>query len=151
MQNKKSVWSTIILVCTIITLILLVASIVVTSLGAPAIADAAKKAAVDQGLTPSEADLAATVAVGAIYAALVVGAIFDVFRIVGGFLFSLKGRWGIFCIVVSIISIASGVWSLVSDFTNHAAVSSIIINVVGLLVAVLYCIACFKHRAENNA
>lgn len=151
-QNKKSVWSAIILVTTILTLILLVAQIVSTTISLPVATEAARQAALDGGASPTDADLVATIAISAVIGALTVGSVFDVLRIVGGFLFSLKGRWGIFCIVVAIISVATGVWGLISTLTAAGGVKpvSLVLDILSLGVAVLFCVACFKHRAENQ-
>ena len=150
-ENKKSIWSTIILVCTIVTLILLVASIVATAVGLPAVLEEAKAAAIAQGVTPEEANLAATIAVGIVVVVLVFSSLIDIFKIIGGFLFSLKGRWGVFCIVVAILSILSGVWGLVNNITNKAGGLTIAFTAIGLAVSVLFCVACFKHLQENKA
>lgn len=151
MTKKLSVWSIIILVATIISLILLVTSITVTSLGIPAAMEVARQAAKDAGVPAAEQELAATIAVGAIVAALAFSAAFDVLKIVGGFLFSLKNRWGIFCIVVSIISIATTVWSLVADISNKAGAGSIVIDSIALAVGALLVFANFKHYGEIKA
>lgn len=151
MQNKKSIWSIIILVCTVLTLILLVASIVTYAISIPVVSQAAKEAAQSQGdLSPAEIDMVVGVAVGGVIAALVLASIFDVFKIIGGFLFSLKGKWGIFCIVVAILGIISGVWGLISSITNKAGGATIAIDAVSLVVSVLFCVACFKHYQENK-
>lgn len=150
--NKRSVWSTIILVTTILSLILLALSITLMSLALPSVQKAAYDAAMAQpGMTQADAELIATIAVGGVVAAVVASSVLDVFRIIGGFFFSLKGRWGIFCIVVSIISVALGLWSLISNIVNKAPVGNIVVDGISLAVAALFCVACFKHRAENKA
>jgi len=143
-----SLWAVIILVATIITLVMLVLSIVLTATGVPAALEVAKQAAIDGGASQTEADLAASIAVGVIIVALVFGSIFDVLKIIGGFMFSLKGRWGMFCIVVSIISVVFDTWGLISDISNKAAVANIVTSVVSLLVSMLLCVACLEHRKE---
>ena len=147
-QNKKSIWSTLILIAAIISLVLLVASVILMIVGIPAISEAAKQGAIEGGATQEEAGIIAGIAIGAVIVAFVFASILDVLKIIGGFLFSLKGRWGLFCIIVSIISVATGVWTLVSDISNKAAVGSIVVSVLSLLVSILLCVACFKHRAE---
>ena len=150
MKNKLSLWAIIILIATIVSAILLVTTIAVTAVGTAAVGAAAKQAAIDTGSTPDEAQLIATVTVSAIITALVIGSIFDVLKIIGGFMFSLKGRWGVFCIVVSILSAAGSLWQLISDITNKAGTGSIILAVVGLVVSLVLCVACFMHRKENQ-
>ena len=147
-QNKHSIWSVIILVATIIALVLLVTSIVLTAMGIPTVLAVAKQTAIDSGVTAEEAELIAGIALGGVIAAMVFASIFDILKIIGGFMFSLKGRWGIFCIIVSIISVATGIWSLISDITNKAGAGTIVVTSLGLAVSVLLCVACFKHRAE---
>ena len=150
-QNKKSIWSVIILIATIVALALLVTSIVVTALGVPTALAVAKQAAIDGGVPAEEAELAAGLAIGAIIAALVFSSVFDVLKIIGGFMFSLKGRWGLFCIIVSIISAVIGIWALISNIVNKAGVGSIVVSALELAVSGVLVVACFKHRAENNA
>ena len=147
-ENKKSVWSIIILVATIISLIILVASIVVLAVGLPATIAAARQAAIDQGTPQAEVDMVVSLAIGVVIFAFVLASLFSVFKIIGGFMFSLKGRWGIFCIVVSILSAVSGIYSLVTDITNKSSAATITISIIGLIIDVLLVVACFKHRAE---
>ena len=149
-QNKKSIWSTIILVCTILTLVILVATIVVTTVGIPAALEQAKQAAAGQGLSPEEIELAASVAIGAIVVALVLASILEIFEVIGGFLFSLKGRWGIFCIVISILSSVSSLYSVISSITQKSSALTITFGFLGLAVNILFCVACFKHYQENK-
>lgn len=150
-QNKKSIWSTIILIATIISFVLLVAAIVVLAIGMPAVSEAAKQGAIEGGATEQDAATIAGIAVAVVIVAFVFASVFDVLKIIGGFMFSLKGRWGLFCIIVSIISLATGIWSLVSDISKGVAVSSIVIAGLGVAVSALLVVACFKHRAENKA
>lgn len=147
-QNKKSIWSVLILIATIISLVLLVTSVILMVVGIPAISEAAKQGAIEGGATQEEAGVIAGIAIGAVIVAFVFASVFDVLKIIGGFLFSLKGRWGIFCIIVSILSVASGIWTLVSDITNKAAAGSIVVAGLSLAVSALLCFACFKHCAE---
>ena len=150
-QNKKSVWSLIILICTIATLVILVGTIIVTSVGLPAVLEAAKQAAIAEGASASDADLVAGVVGGVAIAVLVISSIFYLFEILGGFLFSLKGRWGIFCIVIAIISLAFAVYSLINGITNNSGAGTIVINAISLAVNLLFVVACFKHLQENRA
>lgn len=148
-SNKMSVWAVIILVATIVSLALLVASVVTTVAALPSAMDAAKQAAIDAGETDQAViELLVAAAVGAVIAALVFSCVFDVLKIIGGFLFSLKGRWGVFCIVVSIIALVSSVWGLISDITNKMGVTSTIFDVLGLAINTLLVVACFKHYQE---
>ena len=147
-KNKMSVWAVIILVSTIIALALLIISAVTVIAGIPAATEAAKQAAINAGSTAEEANLAASIAIGVVIAAFVFASIFDILKIIGGFMFSLRGRWGIFCIVVSIISLALGVWSLASNVSNKVGIATIISSSMGLAISLLLCIACFMHRAE---
>ena len=147
-KNKMSIWAVIILVATIISLVLLVTSIVLTTIGIPGVMETAKQAALDEGVTADEANIIAVAAIGVIVAALVFSSIFDILKIIGGFMFSLKGRWGIFCIIVSLISLAMGVWSLISNITNKVGVATIITDSLSVALSLLIVVACFKHRAE---
>lgn len=148
-KNKMSIWAVIILIATILSLIVLVSSVVLAVTGIPAAIEAAKQeASTVEGISEADINLAVGIAVGAIIVALVFVSIFDVLKIIGGFMFSLKGRWGIFCIIVSIISVVFGVWGVIGDISNNVGVASIVTGSIGLAVSVLLLIACFKHKAE---
>jgi len=147
-KNKTSVWSIIILVATIITLVLVATTVTLTIIGMPTIIEAARQEATRRGATAAEVDAVVAVAYAAIIGGLVLGCAFDVLKIIGGFFFSLKGRWGVFCIVVSIISVAAGIYVLISNITNKAGVGNIVVSSIELAVGVLLVVACFKHKAE---
>ena len=143
-----SLWAIIILVATIVSLALLVTSIAVTAIAIPGTLAAAKEAAIAEGVTQDEADLIAGIAIAVVIVALVLSSVFDVLKIIGGFMFSLKGRWGIFCIIVSILSFGFGIFSLVSDIKNKSGTGTIVVSSISLAVSALLVVACFKHRAE---
>lgn len=147
-KNKMSIWAVIILIATIVSLILLAVSVIVTVVGIPAATAAARQSAIDAGVPEAEINLVVSVAIGAIIVALVFASIFDILKIIGGFMFSLKGRWGIFCIVVAILSTIGAVWGLATNISNKGSVGTIITDAITLLVNLLLVIACFKHRAE---
>ena len=147
-QNKKSVWSLIILVCTVISLVTLVASIIVTVIGLPVALEVAKQAAIAEGGAEAEVSLAVAIALGVAVAVLIIASLFSILEIIGGFMFSLKGRWGIFCIVIGIITTASSVYSVFNGFVSNAGVVSIVTSFVSLAVSFLFVVACFKHYAE---
>ena len=149
-QNKKSIWSIIILVASLVTLALLVTSIVLTAVGVPSALEVAKQEAIAAGSTAEEAELIAGVAIAVVVVVLVIGSLFDVFKVIGGLLFSLKGRWGIFCIVVAVLSIAGGIYSFINGLTNHAQASNTIIDGIKLAVSLLYGCACVMHFKENR-
>ena len=148
MKNKLSVWSLIILITTIASLILLAISIILSAVGIPTVMAVAKQTAIDQGLPEADVTLAVNIAVIILIVTLVLASIFDILKVIGGFMFSLKGKWGMFCIVMAIISVVSTVLSLISDIRNRAGIGDIIVNVVSIVVSLIYCYACFKHRAE---
>ena len=147
-MKKPSIWSIIILVATIISLVLLVVSIAVFAVGVPALKDAAYQGAIDSGATAEEATVIVSLALGLAIGVLVFASIFEVFKIIGGFMFSIKGRWGIFCIVVAIISAVSALFSLINGATKNPSVAGIVTNAITLAIDVLLVVACFKRRAE---
>jgi hypothetical protein len=128
--------------------VLLAVSIAVFAVGVPTLKDTAYQAAIDSGATAEEATLAVSLAIGLAIGALVFASIFEVFKIIGGFMFSLKGRWGIFCIVVAIISAVSTLFTLINGASKNPNVGSIVTNVITLAIDVLLVVACFKRRAE---
>lgn len=147
-QNKLSVWSIIILVVTVISLILLVFSIVSTALAMPTVMAAARQAAA--GEEEAAVNLAVNIAMGAVIAAVVISSIFSVLQIIGGFLFSLKGKWGVFCIVVAILGLAAAIFDLVNDISKKAGAMSIAVSSITIAVNALMVVACFKHKQELN-
>lgn len=149
-QNKKSIWSTIILIATIVSLVLLILGVIALVVGIPGARELARQAAVDGGATADEAGIIATIAVTTIIVAFVLSSVLDVLKIIGGFMFSLKGRWGIFCIIVSILGAVGAVVSLINDIRNHAGTLSIVTSGLTLAVDALLVVACFKHKIENG-
>ena len=147
-MKKLSVWSLIILITTVASLILLATSIILSVVGIPTIMAITKQAAIDQGIPEADIAMVVNIAIITIVVALVIASIFDILKIIGGFLFSLKGRWGIFCIVVAIISVVSTVIGLVNDIKNKAGGGEIAVNIMSIVVSAIYCFACFKHKAE---
>ena len=150
MKNKTSVWSIIILIATIISLILLVTQVIVLATGMPALSAAARQEAINQGVPQQDIDLVVSLAIGAAVGSFVFVSILDILKIIGGFLFSLKGRWGIFCIVMAILGAVGSTYSLISGIVSKSGAGTIVTNVIGLIVDVLLIVACFKHRAENQ-
>ena len=150
MKNKTSVWSIIILIATIISLILLVTEIIVLATGMPTISATARQAAIDQGIPQQEIDLVVSIAVGTAIGTFVFASILDILKIIGGFLFSLKGKWGIFCIVMAILGAIGSTYSLINGIVAKSGAGTIVTNVIGLIIDILLIVACFKHRAENK-
>ena len=149
-QNKLSVWAMIILVVTIISAILLVFSIVSTAIAMPTVMAAAKQAAEAEGAGEEAVKLAVNIAMGAVIAAVVISSIFSILQIIGGFLFSLKGKWGVFCIVVAILGLAAAIFDLVNDITKKSGAMAISVSSITIAVNALMVVACFKHKQELN-
>ena len=161
-QNKLSVWAIIILVVTIISAILLVFSIVSTAIAMPTVMAAAKQAAEAEGAgeeavrqaaageDEAAIQLAINIAIGAVIAAVVISSIFSILQIIGGFLFSLKGKWGVFCIVVAILGLAAAIFDLVNDITKKSGAMAISVSSITIAVNALMVVACFKHKQELN-
>ena len=79
------------------------------------------------------------------------GVTFKVFEAIGGFLFSLKGKWGMFCVVVSIIIVVINSINLLGIFGGGKDALTIVANIIDAIIAILFCVACIKHRKENQA
>ena len=150
-KNKMSIWAIVILVVTIVLAAFLLTSVIAFSTSISTVMETARAEAAKHSTDPAEIDLIAGAAVGVIIAAFAASAVVEVLQIIGGFLFSLKGRWGIFCIIMSIISAATNLWELISDITNRAGALSIVSTSICLVLSIVIVIACFKHRAENRA
>lgn len=155
MQNKKSIWSTLLLVATFLMLASVVVAIVTVIAVLPQTLEAAKEVArqeaAAQGVSVSEEvlDLAMSVAKTAVIASLVFVVIISGLEILGGFLFSLKGKWGIFCIVVGVLGVLGGIGNLMS-ITATTQAANIISDVISFLVSGLFCVASIMHYIENK-
>ena len=155
MQNKKSIWSTLLLVATFLMLASVVFAIVTVIAVLPQTLEAAKEVArqeaAAQGVSVSEEvlDLAMSVAKTAVIASLVFVVIISGLEILGGFLFSLKGKWGIFCIVIGVLGVLGGIGNLMS-ITATTQAATIISDVISFLVSGLFCVASIMHYIENK-
>lgn len=155
MQNKKSIWSTLLLVATFLMLASVVVAIVTVIAVLPQTMEAAKEIArqeaAAQGVSVSEEvlDLAMSVAKSAVIVSLVFAVIISGLEILGGFLFSLKGKWGIFCIVIGVLGVLGGIGNLMS-ITATTQAATIISDVISFLVSGLFCVASIMHYIENK-
>ena len=151
MKNKTSIWSMIILIATILSLILLISQIIILATNLPVAVEAARQSAISQqGASEAEANMAAAVVLGTVIGTFIFASVFDVLKIIGGFFFSLKGRWGIFCIVVSILGAIGSVTTMITNIQGKASGITIATDVIGLIIDIILIVACFKHRAENE-
>ena len=137
MKNKKSVWSTIILVVAILMALSVVISLVSLIVQIPVAREQAMETLLNQGVSESVAEAAVETAISSLVAGYIIGLTFNAFEAIGGFLFSLKGKWGMFCIVASIIALVFGFIRVITTWPL-------------VVLAILFCIASFKHRKENK-
>ena len=155
MQNKKSIWSTLLLIATFLMLASVVVSIITVIVVLPQTMEAAKEIArqeaAAQGVTVSEEvlEMAMNIAKSAVIVSLVFVIIIAGLEILGGFLFSLKGKWGIFCIVVGVLGVLGGIGNLMG-ITASTQAASIISDVISFLVSGLFCVASIMHYIENK-
>ncbi len=155
MQNKKSIWSTLLLVATFLMLASVVFAIVTVIAVLPQTMEAAKEIArqeaAAQGVSVSEEvlEMAMNIAKTAAIVSLVFVAIISGLEILGGFLFALKGKWGIFCIVVGVLGVLGGIGNLMG-ITATTQPASIISDVISFLVSGLFCVASIMHYIENK-
>ena len=155
MQNKKSIWSTLLLIATFLMLASVVVSIITVIVVLPQTMEAAKEIArqeaAAQGVTVSEEvlEMAMNIAKSAVIVSLVFVIIIAGLEILGGFLFSLKGKWGIFCIVVGVLGVLGGIGNLMG-ITASTQAASIVSDVISFLVSGLFCVASIMHYIENK-
>lgn len=150
MKNKKSVWSIIILVCTIIFTITFVISVVNYMVTLPTATEVAVNELVKQGYEEDLARGAVSTAMSMTTTLMVLVWTFKVFQLIGGFFFSLKGKWGKFCIVASIIVLVCSFIVMFNNIGQHADALTIVLNIVDVILAGLFCAACCMHRKENK-
>lgn len=85
---------------------------------------------------------------------LIVGLVFAVIicglEILGGFLFSLKGRWGVFCIVVGVLGVLFGIFDLTDLGNGQNTVGTILSTIFSFAVTVAFCLASIMHYIENK-
>ena len=145
-NNKKSIWSAVILFTALVSLVLLVITAILTI----AVVVAAKEALVAGGVDPSDAAAGALVASIVVFIIFILISFFDILKIIGGFLFALKGKWSIFCIVVALLALASNVASLVYYINEAAEAGNIVIASLDLAASAILAFACLMHRRENK-
>lgn len=150
-KNKMSFWAVFILVVTLVSAAIFTLGVVAFTTALGPAEQAARDEAIKQGLSGNDLEIAVSLAIGIIVSGFVVSSILDVLTIVGGFLFSLKGRWGVFCIVMAIISGAGNIFELTNAISKQGGAFSIVTSSIMVVLSVLMVIACFKHRAENRA
>ena len=154
MQNKKSIWSTLLLVATALMLVSVVVAIVTVMVVLPETMEAAKEVArqeaAAQGVTVSEEvlEMAINIAKSAVIVSLVFVVIISGLEILGGFLFALKGKWGIFCIVIGVLGVLGGIGNLMS-ITASTQPATIISDVISFL-SFLCCIYHALHRKQES-
>ena len=138
------------MVVAILTIITTTINLVSVVTSIDKVREVALEAAHEANLKGEAAQLVVNATASSVVTGAVIGAILAAFEIVGGFLFSLKGKWGTFCIVISILGIIGQGISLSSNLTTEGVLPlTIVINFVELAIYIVYCIACFKHRSEN--
>ncbi|MCR5491909.1 MAG: hypothetical protein K6F32_07260 [Bacilli bacterium] len=147
-NSKRSIWANIILIVSIVSAALLVLAIVFFALGLAGVRTAAEQAAAEQGLSGDQVTLAVNIAIITTIVVFVIANILNVLEIVGGFLFALKGKWGLFCIVMAILSLIGTGFNFFSGFGSGVALNTMILNGLELALGILFLVACFKHRAE---
>ena len=148
MKNKLSIWAIIILVATILSLIFLVSGIVITVAGFGAAGAAARQAAIDSGADAAAADLAVSMAIGIAVVVLILASLLDIFKIIGGFKFSLQGKWGMFCIIISMIGAIFALVGLIDAFKTPGNVTNLIYYIGEFLTSALLAVACIMHKIE---
>lgn len=145
-QNKKSIWSAVILFTALVSLVLLIITVILTI----AVVVSAKDELIAEGMNPSEAVAGALIASIVVFIIFILVSSFDILKIVGGFLFALKGKWGIFCIIVALLAFASNLTNLIYFLNNAAEVGNIVIAVLDLVASGVLALACIMHRNENK-
>ena len=145
-ENKKSIWSAVILFTALVSLVLLIITAILTI----AVVVTAKDELIAEGMNPSEAAAGALIASIVVFIIFILISAFDILKIVGGFLFALKGKWSIFCIVVTLLAFASNLASMIYYINNAAEVGNIVIAVLDLVASGVLAFACIMHRRENK-
>ena len=150
MKNKKSLWSNLILIIAIIMLVSIVISIVNLIVQLPAAREAAMQEAMAAGYSESVAEVAVDAVIGGVVAGFVLGLTFNAFEVIGGFLFSLKGKWGMFCVVIAAISLGFCTIRVFTNIGNGSDALTIILNIVDVILAAIFLVASIMHRKENK-
>ncbi len=146
-KNKFSFWALVILVVTIISTVLFVTSVIVFAAGLPAIAETVRQAGKQEGASEATIATAIAIANATAISTFAVSSVLEVLTIVGGFLFSLKGRWGIFCIIMAILSAIGYVVQLFGAISSGNT-TTIVTAILAAALSILLVIACIKHRGE---
>ena len=153
MQNKKSVWSTILLIATFLMLASIVVSIVTMIVSLPTIMEIARSIMMEEAgdkLDEASIELALQITKTGIIVGLVFAVIIYGLEVLGGFLFSLKGRWGVFCIVIGVLGVLFGIFDLTDLGNGQNTVGTILSTIFSFAVTVAFCVASIMHYIENK-
>lgn len=154
--NKKSVWSTMLLVASALFIVLTIINIVRSIIVMPIFTEQSRSIAEEMfaeasyPYTEEDVDMTVRAAEGLLIVGLIFVSAIDCLVSLGGFLFSHKGKWGVFCIIVGII----GVLSKSFDFTNlnkESEILTVVLTIIGFLAVLAFCVSSIMHYRENKA
>ncbi len=150
---KKSTWAMTVFILTVISTVMFVVALITFFTGMGAVRQSLYEAAKQADSKATEETLQATVniAMGITIGIAAIGWILSGLVLLGGYLFSLKGRWAMFCIVMAIISAVAAVFSFIGVFTSGAInVPNLVSNFISLALNVVMAVACIKLRIEDK-
>ena len=149
---KTNVWAMILFIVTSIALALAIANTIVTIMGIDAVVNAAIQTARETTPDASEEvlQMAAAIAKGVAIGAMVFALSFSVLIAIGGYMYSLKGKWGVFCLVVAIIKIIGVAITLIGMVGKSMEPLSLVTNILDIVVAGLFIVSVFMLRRKDT-
>lgn len=144
------------LIASLLVLASIVLAIVVLAATLPEILEMAKELSrqtlAEQGyqVTEEQLDLAIQAVKTSMIAGLIFAALIEGIMALGGFLFSLKGKWGMFCIIVGILSVVVEIFGF-TNLGEGTTPANVVSKIISFLIAGLFCLASIMHYRENKA
>ncbi len=153
--NKKSVWSTMLLVASALFLVLVIVNIVRSIIIMPVSMEQSRSiteeifASANYPYTEEDVEMTVQAAkVGFIVGLVFVSAI-ECLVSLGGFLFSRKGKWGMFCIIVGVIGVLIESFGFKS-LNKESEILTVVLTIIDFLVVLAFCVSSIMHYRENK-
>ena len=149
---KNNAWAMVLFVVTSVALALAIANTIITIMGINEVVEAAIQATRETTPDATEEALqfAGAVAKGAAIAAMVFALSFSVLIAIGGYMYSLKGKWGVFCLVVAILKIIGVAITLFGMVGKSIQPLNLVTNILDIVMSGLFVVSVFMLRRKDT-
>ena len=149
---KSNVWAMILFIVTSIALAYAVANTILTIIGIDQVVNDAIQATRETTPDASEEVLAVAgaVAKGIAIGGLVFALSFSILIAIGGYMYSLKGKWGVFCLVVAILKIIGVAITLVTMIGKSMEPMTLVTNILDIVISGLFVVSVFMLRRKDT-